>query len=250
MADGDSGLRIISISDPANPSEVGAIDTPGSAANVALSGDYAYVADHGGGLRVIWVGDPAQPVETGHLDTPGAALDVGVSGDLAFVADGYSGLRVISIADSANPAEVGYYDTPGYAHGIAVSGDSAYVADGYGGVVILRYQGPTGIGSEGPGDPGPPRAFSLSQNCPNPFNPTTTIEVRIPEGPPARTSLAVYDLRGRLVRTLASGDLPAGTYRFAWNGEDDRGVPLPSGAYLYSLRNGGRRITRKMTLLK
>jgi hypothetical protein len=136
VADGDKGLRVINVADPAHPTEVGFYDTPGYARGVAVSGSYAYVAD-GDGLRVINVADPAHPTEVGFYDTPGIAEGVAVSGSYAYVAT-WDGLRVINVADPAHPTEVGFYDTPGWAHGVAVSGSYAYVANGGGGLVILR----------------------------------------------------------------------------------------------------------------
>jgi hypothetical protein len=109
------GLRIIAVSDPAHPYEVGAYDTPGWAVGVAVSGGYAYVADGDDGLRIIAVSDPAHPYEVGFYDTPGSAWDVAVSGGYAYVADDWAGLRIIAVSDPAHPYEVGYYyDTCGY----------------------------------------------------------------------------------------------------------------------------------------
>ncbi|MDI6756244.1 MAG: hypothetical protein QME78_17875 [Thermodesulfobacteriota bacterium] len=73
---------------------VGYYDTPGYAYGVAVSGNYAYVADGGSGLRIINISDPATPTEAGFYDTPGYAMGVAVSGDYAYVADGDAGLRI------------------------------------------------------------------------------------------------------------------------------------------------------------
>ena len=119
------GLLLVGIA-PANDSLnvrcIGSCDTPGAACGVALSGDYAYVADGDSGLRVISVVDPANPAEVGHCETPGNAIGVAVSGSYAYVAGLDSGLRVISIADPAHPVETGYCDTPSQALGLAVVG--------------------------------------------------------------------------------------------------------------------------------
>ena len=95
VADCDSGLRVISIADPAHPSEVGYCDTPDWALGVAVAGNYAYVADGGAGLRVISIADPAHPSEVGYYVTPGDAYGVAVAGNYAYVADFAAGLRVI-----------------------------------------------------------------------------------------------------------------------------------------------------------
>ena len=95
VADNDSGLRVILVSDPANPVEVGYYDTPGPAFGVAVAGNHVYVADAWAGLRVISVSDPANPVEVGYYDTPGSAWGVAVVGNYAYVADYYAGLQII-----------------------------------------------------------------------------------------------------------------------------------------------------------
>ncbi len=102
------------------------------------------------------------------------------------------------------------------------------------------------------GDPGMPVSFSLSQNFPNPFNPTTTIAFEIPRDPGVRepVNLAVYDIRGRLVRTLIDSPLKPGRHIVAWDGLDDGGKKVQSGIFLYRLRTGKGALTRKMTILK
>jgi len=65
VADGGSGLQVISITNPASPVIVGTADTPGGAQGVVVSGTYAYVADYGSGLQVIDIANPANPVVVG-----------------------------------------------------------------------------------------------------------------------------------------------------------------------------------------
>lgn len=92
-------------------------------------------------------------------------------------------------------------------------------------------------------------AFSLRQNAPNPFNPTTEISFVVPDGG-ANVSLRVYDITGRLVRTLVEGNEPAGTRTVTWSGENDRGQPVPSGTYFYHLTGPSFSEKKKMVLLK
>jgi len=106
-----------------------------------------------------------------------------------------------------------------------------------------------GVGDT-PGDIQAPKAFSLSQNYPNPFNPMTTIRVDIPEGNARHSVLAIYDMRGRRVRTLADKPLDPGTHLFAWDGRDSSGRSVPSGTYIYRMRQGEDQYTRKMLLMK
>jgi len=89
---------------------------------------------------------------------------------------------------------------------------------------------------------------SLSQNYPNPFNPTTSIAFSLKERGAA--SLEIYDVSGRLVRTLAAEELPAGSHVKVWDGRDNAGVPAASGVYFYKLVAPGFSQTKKMVLLK
>jgi hypothetical protein len=139
VADGDAGLPVISVSDPAHPTEVGYCYTS-SARGVAVAGNYAYVADYFGGLRVISVSDPANPTEVGHCSTS-VASGVAVAGNYAYVVDGPAGLRVISVSDPAHPVEVGYYGTADFAYGVAVVGGYAYVAACDAGLQICQFYG-------------------------------------------------------------------------------------------------------------
>ncbi|HLA39519.1 MAG TPA: FlgD immunoglobulin-like domain containing protein, partial [Candidatus Glassbacteria bacterium] len=96
-----------------------------------------------------------------------------------------------------------------------------------------------------------PKAFSLVQNVPNPFNPSTTISYTIPQSAgPLWVSLAVYDLRGRKVAELVEADQGAGSYSVSWDGTDRAGRVLPSGVYFYRLVAGDFKATRKMVLIK
>jgi flagellar hook assembly protein FlgD len=94
----------------------------------------------------------------------------------------------------------------------------------------------------------PQAVFDLGQNRPNPFNPMTEICFTIAET--QRTNLRIYDLSGRLVRSLVDGALPAGDHRVVWNGLDDNGRAAPSGVYLYRLEADDFRQSRSMTLLR
>ena len=71
VADWSGGLRVIDVSNPVSPTEVGLYDTPGSAYGVTVAGNHAYIADSGSGLRVVDVSNPISPTEVGFYDTPG-----------------------------------------------------------------------------------------------------------------------------------------------------------------------------------
>jgi subtilisin family serine protease len=99
-----------------------------------------------------------------------------------------------------------------------------------------------------PGEEMPRQLVRLAQNHPNPFNPSTRIAFSVAD--PGHVELGVYDLSGRLVRTLVSGQRGVGDYHVTWDGRNAEGGRAPSGLYFYRLQTGGQTISRKMTLVK
>jgi hypothetical protein len=97
VADGDAGLQVIDVSNPANPVRVGGYYTGGYASGVQVVGNLAYVANGSAGLQVIYVGNPANPVRVSGYDTSGSATSVQIVGNLAYVADGSWGLTVLRL---------------------------------------------------------------------------------------------------------------------------------------------------------
>jgi hypothetical protein len=88
----------------------------------------------------------------------------------------------------------------------------------------------------------------LFQNAPNPFNPTTTIRYDI--GTPGPVTLEVYDVEGRLVRTLIDRHHDAGAGAAFWDGKDHRGADVSSGIYFYQLTAPGYQKSLKMMYIK
>jgi hypothetical protein len=101
-----SGLRAIDVSDPSDPVELGALDTPGTASELELVGELAIVAAAGAGVRVIDVSDPSDPVEIGALAT--AAADVAVAGGLVHVAANDRTVRIVDLGPEYVPAPGGW----------------------------------------------------------------------------------------------------------------------------------------------
>jgi len=83
---------------------------------------------------------------------------------------------------------------------------------------------------------------------PNPFNPATTIAFELAS--PGQVSITVYDVSGRMIRSLVNGHLPAGMHEVTWNGRDRNGATAASGVYFYRLVAGGILETKKMVLLR
>ncbi len=95
----------------------------------------------------------------------------------------------------------------------------------------------------------PPPGWGLAQNVPTPFNPVTSIRFDVAPGG-ARVTLRVFDVEGRLVRTLVDGFEVEGERTAVWDGSDSRGYPVASGLYFYRLEAPDFVETRKMLLLK
>ncbi len=95
---------------------------------------------------------------------------------------------------------------------------------------------------------GRPVAFALGRNFPNPFNPSTTIPVDVPQATEA--SLRIYSVLGAEVAILHQGRLEAGRYWFTWDGLDVTGRYAATGAYLVRLQAGGKTFISKILLLR
>ena len=96
-------------------------------------------------------------------------------------------------------------------------------------------------------DPMPER-FTLEQNFPNPFNPTTEITFTLNQE--SDITLTIFNMLGQEVKELTSGFKPVGKYTVQWNGKDNLGRSVSTGVYLYSLNNGTQVLTKKMVLMK
>ncbi|UCH82787.1 MAG: T9SS type A sorting domain-containing protein, partial [Candidatus Latescibacterota bacterium] len=105
--------------------------------------------------------------------------------------------------------------------------------------------GATGIDPE----PVVPGRFALYQNSPNPFNPSTVIRYDVPSGS-GNVSLVVYDVNGRLVRTLKDAVETPGEKTVTWDGRDNAGEHVSSGVYFYRLVTPGYSETHKMVLIR
>ncbi len=92
-----------------------------------------------------------------------------------------------------------------------------------------------------------PDDFSLSQNFPNPFNPSTTIRYHLPGT--GRTRITIFDILGQKMRSLVDEMKTAGKYTIVWDARDDRGNRVSAGAYFIRIEAGNDTKTRKMLLV-
>lgn len=95
----------------------------------------------------------------------------------------------------------------------------------------------------------PPKAVVLHQNRPNPFNPSTRIPFGVREAGTLVT-VRVFDLGGRLVRTLLHGTVSEGEHETYWDGSNEERRPMPSGVYFARIEGGGTSDSRTLVLLR
>ncbi|HTY39226.1 MAG TPA: VWA domain-containing protein [Bacteroidota bacterium] len=110
-----------------------------------------------------------------------------------------------------------------------------------------------GVMTSAPTESQVPTQYRLSQNYPNPFNPSTTISYSVPEE--ARVRLAIFDLLGREVKSLADAMRSPGTYSVVWDGKNSEGRTVESGVYFYrmtatSVSGKSTTDTQRMILMK
>lgn len=163
LADGEWGLRILSLADPAAPVQVSLSPPVGYLEWVTVAGNRAYACDGGFGLRVFDVTDPSDPTPLGGWDSPGYPFYVAVDGDTAFLADHFAGLRILDVSSPGSIVELAYYDdSNGMGVGLASNGQTTFLAAEYEGLVALDVTSlPTITHLSSTPSPGP---FGVSQS--------------------------------------------------------------------------------------
>ncbi|MFC1619780.1 FlgD immunoglobulin-like domain containing protein [Candidatus Neomarinimicrobiota bacterium] len=150
-----------------------------------------------------------------------------------------STLQVEEISNDLGPLEV-------LTVRIVEEGEYLVLAESGQNLVLIRLS--ESISGELCGNMPLPENIFLSQNHPNPFNPTTTIRYELSAG--TKVQLVVYDLQGREVARLAEGYRQPGTYEATWDGRGGGGRQLPSGIYIARLTTLQYTKAIKMVLLK
>ena len=202
-----------------------------------------------------WKVLPAHGATASDLNGDGV-LDVAmVAGNLTV---GRPALLVWLGQRNGSPVLEGYYPLPGEGNQVLASdvngdGDTDLVvlgtnpASGHGGVFVLVNQGTpvTAVAAEAT----TPTAFALGANYPNPFNPTTTIPLAVPDG--AKTvDLTIYNVLGQPIRHVWTGPMEAGEHELTWDGRDAQGRPVAAGVYVYRLQVDEQTRTRKMVKIE
>lgn len=140
----EAGLRLLDISDPSQPVNLGQVRTDQeneSSVEVALSGRLAFLAVARSGMVVIDVSDPSHPLRVGAYQTGRFVHGVAAAGERAYVLYGEDGIDVVQVVPElpggVSLTRLGYWDTPGAATSLSLDGSLAYVADDGGGVQVV-----------------------------------------------------------------------------------------------------------------
>ncbi len=132
-----SRLHIVDASNPAQPHEVGSLDAPDLVLDIAVAGNYAYLATALSGLQIVDISNQTAPVEVGGIYTDDWATSVAVDGKYAYITVRDIGLIAIDITNPMAPVQIDVYNTPNAATAVAAADGMIYANNG-GGLAILH----------------------------------------------------------------------------------------------------------------
>jgi len=232
------------------PSVIGWVGTGGSATDIEIRGDLAYVSlgeDTAGlgtnAIAVLDLADPTWPRVRRLVPVPSAALGLELRGDFLYVAAGRDGVIVFDLADPVVPVVRGTVGTGDTSSQLRLDGDRLFAFERS--VVSLPVQcGVTLRSAEAPGLPG---GGPLTVSA-RPGRGGADLAFRL--GVSERADLQVYDVTGRRVRTLASGRRPAGEHRVVWDGRNEGGRRVAAGVYFVQLRTDHDAATGKIVVAR
>jgi hypothetical protein len=235
------GLRIVDVSNPGTPAQVGGYQNFVAAAhNVTVAGNLAYLA-MSDALRILDVSVPFNPMVVGTLPMPDEVFATAVADGIAYLCAGTAGVFEVDVSNPSAPAVVDHFASGDAAVGVCFFYDNIVIADRANGILILRNDALTAT-------PGPSASPPVLRAFPNPFNPSTTIRFTLSE--PGPVELHVFDVRGRVVRTLVRQRHDGGAHAISWDGRNDDGRFVGSGVYFCRFLNERVAESLKIVLIK
>ena len=279
----EDGLRIVDVSNPQSPVEIGFCSDPWQINSIVVADSYAYLACYRG-VSIVDVSDPSAPVQISVLSPETLFSSICLSGTRAYATfenSELSGMTIIDVSNPAEPQAVRQIWADYYGNTCTASGDIVFLANVMFGIRAFDFSNPNngtylgfldppefayGIATDGDrlyvaghlytGIYGLellsatpehhneiPTQFSLHPIYPNPFNNTANISFDLPREVTGK--LVVYDMLGRMTNTLYDGKLAAGSHSMQFNGNG-----LSSGTYFVRLETPAFTATQKAVLLK
>ncbi len=243
----DNWLFVVDISNPVNPYIVSTTNVPGGMGDVVMSGTRAFILGGNSELLVVDISDIANPVIENSVSLPSSAGDISIFGEQICIVDRVSGVLVLDISEPQTPHLVGSFPRPS-GQGFSAATENHLFITGWDHELAVFPAQCSSVSSISM-TPVEPRSPMLDANFPNPFNPQTSIGFRLPEA--AVVSLGVYDLAGRLIRSIVKDEVTQeGFHTVVWDGRDAGGLPAASGVYFYRLDVGEFSETKRMVLIK
>ena len=200
------GLRLVDVSDPANPSALSELSMPHGPQHIRLYGDYAWVAASHGGLRIVSVTNTASPTMVGLYDPPGGAIGVAIKGSHIYLASSGAGVRVMDLGAST-VTQVGAWGESGWAYDVAIGGNFLYVADATNGLSIANISNPDHPVSAGHVDdyPGTAMAVAVAGSHAYVLNDSTGLRVFDVSDPASATLVGSCAITGTVADVAVSG---------------------------------------------
>jgi hypothetical protein len=142
LASGESGLNKLDVSDVTAPTFVARLESPLSADDICISGDYTYMLDRKKGLRIFDTTLPGYPVLRGFLAHPGPATDLCVSGNYAYISNSTGSINIVDISDPDAPFFTASSVSSPSPKAMSISGNYLYIADSLSGMRTVNITDP------------------------------------------------------------------------------------------------------------
>lgn len=246
LCDGPPRILCFDLNDLTAPQLRGTLSLSAGPREMLIDGTYAYVSLDSGGLLALDCSDPFAPIVVGGLSTLTPLAKMARLGSTLAVVENSVCTWVVDISQPDQPRLAGRLEG-GLVRGLAASSQYFFLGDYRMGLgSVYSFEAPCSALTMAPGGT-PPRPLALGV-YPNPANPNARLAFVVERA--AHCEVTLYDCRGRALRHLWRGILPAGLRTLAWDGCDDRGRPLPSGEYLARLATGNASGTAKLVLVR
>lgn len=267
------GFVVADVTNPANPVNeivVGYQDSFTHNIFPSQDGNYIFTTDENpptstssaGFMRVWDISNPNNVTQVAQYsaDTTIVIHNVIIKNNFAIISHYQEGVRILDVTNPAQPQEIAFYDTfpinnlPAIndvfngCWGVYPNGNLVYASDIQNGFFVFQADTLTTSVEENTNLLVKKKTFELSQNFPNPFNPSTVFPLELKEK--SEVKLTIFDVKGRVVDEIENSVLSAGSYNFSWSGTDNSGKQVSSGTYFLNAEVNGFLQVMKITLLK